>query len=192
MNENEKKSGEAETKKGVSAKLPSEGGRIRKAISSMSMEELFDYALYNVLIPSGKRAIQDILDKFFNSSPSSSSSASSSSAKIADRTSYSSASAANSAAQNVAPPSISTRNVYSYESLRFATRQDAVRALEYLQDTLGRYNIVRVAALMEFCEIQPSTIEYKYGWTNLDGAEVYSIPNSTEHGLRLPRAKQFQ
>lgn len=181
MNENDKK-GMAETKSGVSAKLPSEGSRIKKAISPMTGSELLDYALYKVIIPYGKKAIMDILDRFFNTSPSSSSSP----AATVDRTSYSSVFAA----KSVQTTALSVRNVYDYENLTFKTYQDAEKALGYLKETIDIYHIALVSALYEYCNIQPSPIDFKYGWVSMDGAEVYRIPggDGSSCGLRLPKA----
>lgn len=180
MEKDEKTSGAPATN-GVSAKLPAEHGKLRKAISSMTWDELYNYAVYDVVIPYGKKMIMDVLGKFLNTTASPS---------AADRTSYSTVSTLSSKnASTAVSTSISTRNVFDYEKLSFKTNDDAERALKYLQETVAIYRLARVSALYEFCNMQPSPIDFKYGWTNLDGASVTLSPGSDGYILRLPKAE---
>ena len=75
---------------------------------------------------------------------------------------------------------------YSYDDIILETRGDAEEVLNQLTDIIDRYDIVSVADLYDCVGLTARPTDFKYGWTNLASASV----DRTREGYRikLPRA----
>lgn len=73
----------------------------------------------------------------------------------------------------------------NYVDLVCPTQQQAEVLLAGMYDLLNQYRIVAVADLHELAGITPAISAGSYGWTSLDGARIYHVPNG--YLLELPR-----
>lgn len=65
-----------------------------------------------------------------------------------------------------------TRDSYGFENVTFDSRGDAEQVLDCMNDLIGRYQIASVADLYDLCGITCEYTDYKYGWTDLRGADI--------------------
>ena len=74
------------------------------------------------------------------------------------------------------------------ETVSFADSEDTLRILKYMNDIIDAYGVVSVADYCDLCGTECSYIGNKYGWVNLDAAEVQnSKKNPSEFILALPK-----
>lgn len=139
-----------------------------------------DYILMEVIVPSVKRAITDVVCNGISMllGEPSRSKPESRAAKVSyrsyyddDRRSYNQPRAA---------------QAYSYDDIIFETRGDAEEVLYRMEELLDRFEVVSIADLFDMAGISCNYTDNKYGWTNLRGAKVDRV--SDGYIIRLPRA----
>ena len=79
-----------------------------------------------------------------------------------------------------------TSTIYSYDDIVIPTRGEAEAVLERMDELLETYEQVRVADLYELVGVTGEYTDNKYGWVNLQNAEVVRVRNG--YKIKLPRA----
>ena len=145
-----------------------------------------NYILMDVLVPSVKRAIVDIIkssaDMIFGTTGSKSTSTT--------KYSYGGIPYVNYSSPNKKPEIPVARSQYEIGDINFENRADAENVLSQMDDIINTYGVVSVADL---CDLVGAPCEYvanKYGWKDLHDA----VPIRTTHGysLRLPRSMPLE
>jgi hypothetical protein len=140
------------------------------------------YILMDVLVPSIKRAISDIVCNGINmllGEPSRGKSASAG-AKVSYRQYYQD----RDDRRDYARPRAQTQ--YSYDDVIFQNRGDAEEVLFRMEELLDRFDAVSVADLFDMAGISCNYTDNKYGWTDLSSAQVERVRDG--YVIRLPRA----
>ena len=146
------------------------------------VESVKSYILMDVLVPSIKRAISDIVCNGVNmllGEPSRGKSGSPG-AKVAYRQYYQ---------DRDERPSYNRPRVqaqYSYDDIVFETRVDAEEVLYRMEELLERFDVVSVADLFDMAGISCQYTDNKYGWTDLRNAHVEHVRDG--YIISLPRA----
>lgn len=145
------------------------------------VNDVKSYILTDVLIPSVKRAISDIVCNGINmllgeparknSSPS---------AKVSYRQYYQD----RDERRDYNRPRAQAQ--YSYDDLTFETRGDAEAVLYRMEELLERFEVVSVADLFDLAGVSSKYTDNKYGWTDLRAARV--LHGRDGYRLDLPRA----
>lgn len=146
------------------------------------MDSVKNYILMDVLVPSIKRAISDIVCNGINmllGEPTRSKSGTQA-AKVNYRSYYEQ----QSDRRDYNRPR--TQAAYSYDDIVFPTRGDAEEVLYRMEELLQRFDMVSVADLFDMAGISCNYTDNKYGWTNLQAAHVERV--SDGYIIRLPRA----
>ena len=148
-----------------------------------SVDNLKEYIVMDVLVPSIKRAISDIVCNGINmllGEPGRSKSSDVPVAKASYRKYY----------RDDDRPSYSrprTQASYSYDDIIFETRGDAEEVLYRMEELLDRFQVVSVADLFDMAGISCNYTDNKYGWTDLRDAYVQRA-GSDGYMIKLPRA----
>lgn len=79
-----------------------------------------------------------------------------------------------------------SRSNYSYKDLIFDNRGDAEVVLEQMFELLDRYDAVSIADLFDLAGESSNYTDNKYGWTNLEDARVQPVRGG--YIIQLPRA----
>lgn len=179
----EQKSKEREvraTKVATGAVVPKKKSVLSEFISE-DAKNIKSYVVGDVLIPSIKKAVCDIVKDsiemllYGGTKPSGRRSP-------ADRVSYSSYSDRDSRYVR------DTRSsAYSYDDIEFDTRGEAQVVLDSMDDLMDTYGLVRVADLYDLVGITGSYTDNKYGWTNISSAKI-DRTRSGKYAIRMPRA----
>lgn len=146
------------------------------------VDSVKNYILMDVLVPSIKRAISDIvcngINMLLGEPPRSKSGGQA--AKVNYRSYYEQ--------QNERRDYNRPRAqaVYTYDDIVFPTRGDAEEVLYRMEELLERFDVVSVADLFDMAGISCNYTDNKYGWTNLRDAHVEHV--SDGYIIRLPRA----
>jgi hypothetical protein len=74
----------------------------------------------------------------------------------------------------------------SFDEIVIPNRAEAEEVLDRMYDELSRYGSVPVSVLYELTGIQSSHTDHKWGWTQLRGARVATLPRSGGYLLDLP------
>ena len=146
------------------------------------VESVKSYILMDVLVPSIKRAISDIVCNGINmllGEPSRGKSGSPG-AKVAYRQYYQD--------RDERPSYNRPREQaqYSYDDIVFETRGDAEEVLYRMEELLERFDVVSVADLFDMAGISCQYTDNKYGWTDLRNAHVEHVRDG--YIISLPRA----
>ena len=158
----------------VKTKKKSGWGKFFGNLVSDNAQDIKTYVVSDVIIPSIKKAISDTVDTIlFGGSRKGSSSAS----KISYRSFYDE------------PRMRSTREpatpVYSYDDIIIPSRGEAEEVLNRLNELLDMYQIASVADLYDLVGVTGNYTDNKYGWTNLQSAEVVRVRDG--YMIKLPR-----
>lgn len=141
------------------------------------VESVKSYILMDVLVPSIKRAISDIVCNGISmllGEPSRGKSGSPG-AKVAYRQYYQD--------RDDRPRA---QAQYSYDDIVFETRGDAEEVLYRMEELLERFDVVSVADLFDMAGISCQYTDNKYGWTDLRNAHVERVRDG--YIISLPRA----
>lgn len=156
--------------------------RAAESILPGDAKSIGSYILMDVLVPSIKRAISDIVCNGINmllGEPAKGKS-SSGAAKVSYRQYYRDPEER----RDYARPR--TQATYNYDDIVFETRGDAEAVLDRMNELLERFEIVSVADLFDMAGISCNYTDNKYGWTDLRTAEVRHVRDG--YIIDLPRA----
>lgn len=79
-----------------------------------------------------------------------------------------------------------TLSGYSYDDIVLETRGEAEAVLSRMDEIMDEYEIVRVADLYDLVGITGDYTDNKYGWTNIRNAEVVHVRDG--YKIKMPRA----
>ena len=140
------------------------------------------YILMDVLVPSIKRAVSDIVCNGINmllGEPNRGRS-SQPGAKVSYRQYYQD----RDERKDYARPRAQAQ--YSYDDVIFDNRGDAEEVLYRMEELLDRFDVVSVADLFDMAGISCNYTDNKYGWTDLRDARVERVRDG--YIINLPRA----
>ena len=151
---------------------------------SEDAKNIKSYVIGDVLIPSAKKAIADIVTNVIDMilyGGSRGGSKRSNADRVSyrnyyDRDNYSSARTA----------SASSYSRYSYDDIILSTRGEAEDVLLRMDELMDTYGLVRVADLYDLVGITGDYTDNKYGWTNIRSAEVVRVRDG--YMIKMPRA----
>ena len=169
-------------------KVVTGGTKIRKKSTLTKMANAFlpgdvddvkRYVLRDVLIPTIKRTISDVVDMLLgvNTTPRSSSPAGT---RVSYRSYYD---ARNDRRESTALSPRSTP--YSYDDVVFDRYDDAAEVLLRMRELVSRFDAVSVADLFDMTGHAGNYTDNKYGWTDLSDARIERV--SDGYIIRLPR-----
>lgn len=173
-------SGTAETKQ------KSEMSRLADALvpGAGNVGGIKNYIIMDVLIPSIKNAICDIITDSVNMLFRGEKTRRKEGRRLnGDYVSYSSISS-----RRDEPDRSDRRTGYSPDDVTVDSRADAILVLEQMDDLLDTYGQVTVADLYDLVGISGNYTDNKYGWTNLRNAEPIRL-SSGRYLLKLPKAQ---
>lgn len=145
------------------------------------VDSVKNYILWDVLVPSIKRAISDIICNGTNmllGEPNRGKS-NSTGAKVSYRQYYQGEERRD---YNRPRP----QEKYNYDDIIFETRGDAEEVLYRMEELLERFEVVSVADLFDMAGISCNYTDNKYGWTDLRNAHVERVRDG--YIINLPRA----
>lgn len=145
------------------------------------VDSVKSYILMDVLVPSIKRAISDIVCNGINMllGEPNRGKGSAPGARVAYRQYYQSEER-----KDYARPRSQAQ--YNYDDIVFETRGDAEEVLYRMEELLERFDVVSVADLFDMAGISCNYTDNKYGWTDLRNARVERVRDG--YIINLPRA----
>lgn len=147
------------------------------------VDSVKSYILMDVLVPSIKRAISDIVCNGINmllGEPTRGKGGNGIGAKVSYRQYYRDPDER----RDYARPRAQAQ--YSYDDIIFDNRGDAEEVLYRMEELLERFDVVSVADLFDMAGISCNYTDNKYGWTDLHSAHVERVRDG--YIINLPRA----
>lgn len=147
------------------------------------VDSVKSYILMDVLVPSIKRAISDIVCNGINmllGEPNRNGKGNTVGAKVSYRQYYQD----RDDRRDYARPRAQAQ--YSYDDIIFDNRGDAEEVLYRMEELLERFDVVSVADLFDMAGISCNYTDNKYGWTDLRSAHVERVRDG--YVINLPRA----
>lgn len=147
------------------------------------VDSVKSYILMDVLVPSIKRAVSDIVCNGINmllGEPTRGKGGNSAGAKVSYRQYYRDPDER----RDYARPRAQAQ--YSYDDIIFDNRGDAEEVLYRMEELLERFEVVSVADLFDMAGISCNYTDNKYGWTDLRSAHVERVRDG--YIINLPRA----
>lgn len=146
-------------------------------------EKIKSYVLGEVLIPSIKNAISDIITNSINILFYGD--AGRSRRNVADRVSYRNYSSYNSSYNQ--PVQQPRHTAFMYENICYNSYSEATDVLDRMFEILDMYGVVSVSDLNQLVGISGSYTDNNYGWTNLNRNNSYIRGGRDGFELNLPR-----
>lgn len=161
---------------------------MRKLSGTFLAEDLANvksYILMDVLVPTIKKVLVDIISDsasmIFLGKTKGSSSNNTSTSKVSYQRYYDPQNTNRFASEN------QMKSRFDYDDLVFNTRGEAEAVREEMQNVIERYGYVSVADLYDMVELTQPYTSNKYGWTNISSAEVVRVYEG--YMLKLPKAR---
>lgn len=146
------------------------------------VDSVKSYILSDVLVPTIKRAILDVIcngaSMLMGEKPKNSAGPG---AKVSYRQYY------RDDQRDYAKPR--TQQQHSYDDIIFENRGDAEAVLERMEELVDRFGTVSVADLFDLAGMSCQYTDNKYGWTNLNGVQVIRVRDGYQ--IDLPRASSL-
>lgn len=158
-------------------------GKFAKSIIAEDINSVGNYLLTDVLIPSFKKALADIVTNGIDMLLYGKSGVSNSSRVTASKVSYSNY------YMKPAEPSrqVPSGSVLDYDNIIFSSRGDAEAVLTSMDEMVDRYGVVSVGDLYDMADVSTSNYTvHKYGWTNIRSAQVVRVRDG--YMIKLPKA----
>lgn len=179
----ENKKVEKVVKGSVKTKKKSSSTRFKDVFIAEEASSVKDYILMDVLLPTIKKAISDIVsngvDMLLYGETGRSSSR-----RSGSKVSYSKYYDERDRGRERDYRRI--KSAYDYEDIFLETRAEAEEVLNRMDDLIDNYGIVSVADLYDLVGISSNYTDNKYGWTNLRNARVERARDG--YYLNLPKA----
>lgn len=171
----------------VTIKKKSTLAKIRDMFIAEDADKVGGYILMDVLVPSIKKAIVDIIkssaDMIFGTKGASQSSVTKYTYGGTPYVQYSSS--------NKKPEPVNvSRSQYEVGDIIFENRSDAEEVLDKLGELISVYGQASVADLCEMVNAPYEFVANKYGWKNIHDAVPIRVPNG--YSLRLPRSMPLE
>lgn len=179
----EKKKVEKVVKGSVKTKKKGSISKLSDVLISEDANNVKSYILLDVLVPTVKKAIVDIVTDAVNmiflggtgrSKTTSSSNYISYNRLSEPRDRYHSS-----------EPRVSSR--FDYENIVFTTRVDAEAIIEQMNDIISSYGFVTVADLYDMADLSHPYTSNDYGWTSIVSAAVIHVRDGWV--IKLPKAR---
>lgn len=167
----------------VHGKVKTKKNEMRKLTDIFISEDVANvknYILMDVLVPSIKKAIYDIVVNSLDMSLFGGRGGGKRS--TADKISYRDYNGVSRRDDR----STRTTSGYSYDDIILETRGEAEAVLSRMDEIMEEYDIVRVADLYDLVGITGEHTDNKYGWTNIRNAEVVRVRDG--YTIKMPRA----
>lgn len=180
---------EKRAEKVVHGKVKTKKNEVRKLTDIFISEDVSNvknYILLDVLVPSIKKAIYDIV---VNSLDMSLFGGRGGKRPTADRISYRDYNGISRRDDRGYGGSRSISG-YSYDDIVLETRGEAEAVLSRMDEIMEEYEIVRVADLYDLVGITGDYTDNKYGWTNIHNAEVIRVRDG--YKIKMPRAQPIR
>ena len=177
---------EKRAEKVVHGKVKTQKNDVRKLTDVFISEDVANvknYILLDVLVPSIKKAIYDIVVNSLDMSLFGGRGGGK--RPTADKVSYRDYNGA-SRRDDRSYSSSRTTSGYSYDDIVLETRGEAEAVLSRMDEIMEEYEIVRVADLYDLVGITGDYTDNKYGWTNIRNAEVVRVRDG--YKIKMPRA----
>lgn len=169
--------GTAKTKK------KSEFRKFTDVFLAEDMESVKSYILTDVLVPSIKKAIDDIVSNGIHMLLYNGESRHHDSKGVAGKVSYRSY---YDKGDNRRDYHARSRSMYTYDDIYLETRGEAEQVLDRMDELVKEYGIVRVADLNELVGITGAYTDNKYGWTDIRSASI--VRTRDGYMIKMPRA----
>lgn len=173
----------------VTIKKKSSLAKIRDMFIAEDADKVGNYILIDVLVPSIKKAIVDIIkssaDMIFGTKGSQKSGGTTYTYGGTPYVSYSS-----SQSKSRPDPVNVSRSQYEVGDIIFENRSDAEEVLDKLGELINVYGQASVADLCEMVNAPYEFVANKYGWKNIHDAVPIRVPNG--YSLRLPRSMPLE
>lgn len=187
--EAEEASVEKRAEKVVSGSVTTRDNKSRKLMDMFISDDaanVKNYVIMDVLIPSIKNAISDIIkssvDMIFGTSTSSSRKTTASGSRVSYRSYYDDP---RDSRRDYAS-SYNSANRFDYDDIVFKSRSDAEAVRIEMLNLIDRYGFVRVGDMYDLVDLPAPFTSNSYGWTNLRNAEAIRVRDG--YILRLPKA----
>ena len=154
---------------------------------SDTVDNVKSYVIFDVVVPAVKNLIVDMITNGTEMLVNGRSSGRSG-RRPGDRENYTRFSRGNNIGRNEVVRG-TPRNRYGYKEVIFDSRGDAREVLDCMYDILDKFKMVSVADYYELghAEECETYTDRKYGWFNLDGAEI--VRDSDGYRIMLPRTE---
>lgn len=172
----------------VTIKKKSALAKIRDTFIAEDADKVGNYILLDVLVPSIKKAIVDIIKSSADMIFGTKGSTPSGTKYTYGGTPYVSYSSISS--QKKPDPVNVSRSQYEVGDIIFENRSDAEEVLSQMDDLISAYGQVSVADLCEMVNAPYEFSANKYGWKNIHDAVPVRTPNG--YSLRLPRSMPLE
>lgn len=188
-NRNENKTQAPEEKRAekiVRGKVKTKKNEMRKLTDIFISEDAANvksYILMDVLVPSIKKAIYDIVVNSLDMSLFGG--RGNGRRSTADKISYKDYSGSSRRDDRSYGRSRTTSG-YSYDDIILETRGEAEAVLSRMDEIMEEYEIVRVADLYDLVGVTGEHTDNKYGWTNIRNAEIERVRDG--YRIKMPRA----
>lgn len=184
----EKKKLDPVTKGKVKTKKKSGVRKLTDVFISEDIVNVKDYILMDVLLPTVKKAVSDIvtngIDMMLYGETGRSTRSSSRGSRVSYSRYYERERDRDRRDRDVR--SSRSRVGYDYDDIILETRAEAVDVIESLEELIDNYQIASVADLYELVGISGSYTDNKYGWTSLRTASVVRCRDG--YLLKMPKA----
>lgn len=179
----------------VSGKVKVKEDKVRKLTDIFISEDVGNvksYIIYDVLIPTIKKTLYDIVVNSLDISLFGGRGGKRSNADKVSFRDYNSMSRRDRDDRDRDRDRGSSRSggVHSYDSIVFDTRGDAEVVLERMDELLETYEQVRVADLFELVGKTGDWTDNNYGWVNLRNADIVRVYDG--YKIKLPRAQPLR
>ena len=176
----DKKKVEKVVKGRVKTKKKSEFGKLTRMFVSEDVQDVKSYVLLDVLVPTIKKTISDII---IDSVEMILGTGHGKKRSRADRVSYTNY--YDKRDDGHRDRSVRTSR-YDFEDIILDTRGEAEEVLSRMDELIDCYGIVSVADLYDLVGISCNYTDNKYGWTNIRNAEAIRVRDG--YMLKLPKA----
>lgn len=176
------------TEKVVHGKVKTKKNDMRKLTDIFISEDaanVKNYILMDVIVPSVKKAIYDLIVGALDMSLYGGRSGGGGRRPVADRvsyTDYNSMSRRDERSYN----HTQTASGYSYDDIILDSRGEAEAVLSRMDEVMEEYGQVRVADLYDLVGVTGNYTDNNYGWTNIRNAEVVRVRDG--YKIKMPRA----
>lgn len=145
-----------------------------------------NYIITDVLVPAVKTAISDIVRNGIDMLLYGEASSPRKSGGMSSKVSYRNYSQYSSRDSRDTRASGKTATSYSYDDVVIDSRGEAEEVLARMDELLGTYGIVSVADFYDLVGITGNYTDNKYGWCNLNNAQVMRVREG--YMIKLPKA----
>ena len=180
----EKKKLEKAVSGSVTTKKKTEARKIANAFISDDIADVKTYILMDVLIPSAKKAISEIVSNGINmilyGKKSVKNNTSKNTSKISYRDYY----------DDKRTSARTVKSTFDFDDIILDNRGEAENVLDLLDELIREYGQASVADLYQLVGISCNYAYYNYGWTDI--TKAYVDPIREGYLLRMPKAKKIK